>query len=481
MVYAGNTSTTTFTVEGGYTLVPLSRLGNALAAFIDGLISLSDLRAFFALLSMAAIRDAAEYRGRKTGDGVCYKEEEILTHLGSSGKISPQQSIKRLQKRNLLTFSPGAVKFTDEALPFAASLIDDLAGGRSPKRLIPIPRRVIKFLASCHQPAMVKATTAILIRGLTYKKGAVHLAGSCKSSWVARVVRISLRSAKYARMWLIKMGLISLDTGSTQRKLNRTGAYFVVNPSWEPICTQLMPEAIEERSEHPELSTVEEPLMPLTREEKALAVDKSVVSDQDFAPPIASKCTEFAPPNKDKKPSKEANKDQIPPSTSLVPGVDKKTLATPEKNQKPPLLHAIAAPDLSDFPRCESLYWQAVKQGWIEHGELNALNWISAAVRAKEVARKQGGDPVRIFVSLVRKKLWNYITNEQEDYARQTLAKFREYNPDYFRVMPEARLQSDSVGPPSGNPCEKRGVTQVVKTLAGGFSKAGTSLPSLVA
>lgn len=468
MVYSDNTSTTTFKIEGGYTLVPLSRLGNALGAFIAGVITLAEFKAFFALLEMAAIREAAKYRGRTTGDKICYEHEEIRNYVDSTENYSPRTSIKRLEAHNLVQFTPQAVTFTDTPLQFAYEVIENLAGGRSPRRLIPIPRRVIKFLAACNQPAMLKAITAILIRGLTYKKGIINLAGSCKSSWVASIVGISLRAAKYARMFLIKVGLISLDTGSTQRKLNRTGAYFVVNPSWNPNCPQMIPEPVDAPSQAQEISsvptieevpTVEEAVMPITGENEAVPVDNSVLPEVEFAPPAPLKCTEFAPPLKDKEPSKEANKDQKPLPSALRSGVYK----TPSQNPK---LNAIEKFDLMNFIRCELLYWQAVNRGWINHNEANVLNWLSAAVRAKEVARKQGGDPVRIFVTIVKKKLWHLITNEQEDYARQVLLKFRNQNEDYYRRKPEERSTSN--------------VPRLLGTLTGTFSAVGKCFDRLL-
>lgn len=507
MVYSENTSTTTLTIEGGYTLVPLSRVGNALGAFIAGLITLADIKAFFALLEMTAIRDAAECRGRTTGDRVCYEVGEIGSYVGPTGKVAPGVSIKRLQASNLLTFTPESVTFTDKPLPFADEIIDDLAGSRSPKRLIPTPRRVIRFLAACDQPAILKAIAAILIRGLTYKNGVIHLAGSYKSSWVASVVGISLRAAKYARKLLIKIGLISFDTGSTQRKLNRTGAYFVVNPTWRPICPQKSPEGRGEDESAPsgdELIATsenscatllsagegnyqslapeyEEPVLPPIREEnEALPVDNSLLLDRDFAPLPPENCTEFAPPIEDKKPSKEGNKDQKPLPSALGSGVYKTELKNSSViSLTPPMqpkLHAIEEIDLKHFPRCELLYWQAVEQGWIEHNEMTALNWVGASVRAREVARTKGGASVRIFVTLVRKRLWGHITNEQEDYARQTLAKFRDQDSGYFRVKPVDR---SSKGSP-GEGTTASGVPRALRTIVEGFSKAGNCLSNLM-
>lgn len=210
--------------------------------------------------------------------------------------------------------------------------------------------------------------------------------------------------------------------------------------------------------------------MPIAGEEEAVPVDNSVMPEAGFAPPQAQKCTDFAPPLKDNKPSKEANKNQKPLPNALGSGVYKtdsrKETAASSTTPKPPKLNAIEAPDLESFPRCEILYWQAVNRGWIKHNEANVLNWLSAAVRAKEVARKQGGDAVRIFVTIVKKQLWHLITQAQEDYARQVLVKFRSKNEDYYRKKPEGRSKVD--------------VPRILGTISETFSAIGNSLDRLL-
>ena len=60
--------------------------------------------------------------------------------------------------------------------------------------------------------------------------------------------------------------------------------------------------------------------------------------------------------------------------------------------------------------------------GWIRPSEAQALDFIAAAVRARQV---KNGDPVPIFVATVRQRLWHHITNDQEDDARRACASSR--------------------------------------------------------
>ena len=108
---------------------------------------------------------------------------------------------------------------------------------------------------------------------------------------------------------------------------------------------------------------------------------------------------------------------------------------------QPPSLRRILPEDFHRFDRMESLYRQAVVRGWINGSEAMALNFLAAAVRARE----HGRDPARLFVALVRQGLWSHITQGQEEKARCALARFREANPDRFRARPAMRaLKSPS-------------------------------------
>src|SRR5262249_3528978 len=116
-----------------------------------------------------------------------------------------------------------------------------LAGQRSFRRPIPIPRAVLRFLARSRKPTLAKTLLAHVTRGLSLdrKSAEVRGAGTVKASWIAEKLGVSLRAVKAARKELIALGLIPKDTGSVQRKLNRDGAYFRVNLAWKAAGTQL--------------------------------------------------------------------------------------------------------------------------------------------------------------------------------------------------------------------------------------------------
>jgi hypothetical protein len=80
--------------------------------------------------------------------------------------------------------------------------------------------------------------------------------------------------------------------------------------------------------------------------------------------------------------------------------------------------------------RLENLYRQAVKVGWIEHSEANIRNFACAALRAT----RAGGRVGAIFAGIVKKRLWNHITQEQETRALAVLNRFRESRAGAFSI-----------------------------------------------
>jgi hypothetical protein len=143
------------------------------------------------------------------------------------------------------------------------------------------------------------------------------------------------------------------------------------------------------------------------------AVDKSEGGRVIFAPPTVKKSPDFAPPYKDKK-TPYGSKDQKSESGFLIKKVG--------GGEGKPILNNIVIEDLQSFYRTEELYFQAIKANWINDSENNFLNFLAAAVRAKTL---KSGDPVRVFVGIVKKKYFMHITQAEEERARAAIKKFR--------------------------------------------------------
>lgn len=381
-------------MPSGYKTVTPVQLSNILCALEKGIVTSQCLRVYFVCLAVVAVREAArryqKKQGAKPKELARYRASELqrLTELPAN---AVRRALVQLKRAGLIVPSETTITFNTEPITGSEELLKTLSCGRSSRRPIPFPRSMLRFLAQNRSVTLAKTVIGYAVRGLSLSRrgGDISRKGTVKISWIAEAFGLSERAARSARRRLIEMDWITRDSGSTQRKLNRDGAYFSINLDW----------------------TFVKPNKTGGRKKK------------NFAPPTPQKCTDFAPPYKDMKTSNEAKNQKTQVSEPSGAGFE-------EGRGQKPLLRNIESRDLFSFGRLESLYEQAAKAKWIEPCEAAALNFVAAAVRAREVGR----DPVRLFVGIIRKKLWPHITQAQEDRARQALVRFREENQGRFRL-----------------------------------------------
>ena len=125
------------------------------------------------------------------------------------------------------------------------------------------------------------------------------------------------------------------------------------------------------------------------------------------------------------------NPDTAPPRVkncaASAPLIKNQELLRSTRNQEPTsglqvreaCLTNVTPEDLRSLSRLRSLYRQAVAREWIGDSESEYLNFVAASVRAVQAR----GDSVRIFVAIVRKRLWAHITQAEEDQARCAIKK----------------------------------------------------------
>lgn len=396
----------------GYKTITPIQLANIVWALKNGQIEHKALRVYFACFLLLAIRESAgryqKARGEKPKLSARYRTEELQSTTGL-GQRAVKRALRSLERAELLQFCSHSITPASCALPGSQELLQKLSCRRSPKRPIPIPRSMLSFLTKSTREAVTKTALAYFVRGLSLSKegGVVSHKGTVKVSWISETLTLSRRSVIYARKLLIGAGWFERDRGSHQLKLNRDGAYFVLNLCWS--------EKGNENSRKNGESGLVNPHNP----------------DPQFAPRPPQKCAEFAPPYENKKSSNE-NKNQ-------------KTCQTKPDGFFSSRFSSIKLQDLSNFTRLEALYFDAVKSRIICASEAGALNFIAAAVRSREAGR----EPVKLFSAIVRRRLWHHITQAQEEYARKVLTKFRNENQNRFRACafaqdkPRTALQAE--------------------------------------
>ena len=373
----------------GYKTVTPNQIGNLLHALTAGHVPWVAARVWFACLEMVAIRQAAQRVRRLRRDTrriePDFKRSELVELTGLNSR-AVGKAVAAIQRCGLASLTAKAITVADSPMPEAGETIRTISGGRSARRPIPVPRALLRFLARQPTAALGKAMLGYVCRGLSIERqgGAIREAGTVKASWLADTLGLSLRSVRYAQAELRRIGWIPKDTGSKQWKLNRHGAWFRINLDWRPATTEM--------------------------EVFGRASDTSF--GIEIAPPRPVFSTLVAPPKEDRKTPSES-KNQKPGVFGTGNGKGQPLNRTP---LPAPLLSNIRIEDLKDRERLRSLHGQAVARGWLRDCEADALNFFAAAARARTVP---GGDPVRVFVGIVRRRLWHHITQAQEDEARQ--------------------------------------------------------------
>jgi len=407
-------------MQSGYKTITPIQLANALSVLHRGAMTHDCLRIYLACFTMVAIREAAARHASKrrrpaqTIPRFKWNELERLTALGGA-KV--RRALRALQRNGLIQFAEHRIEITETPLPGSEELLDALACGRSPLRPIPIPRSMLRFLAQNKKSSLTLTAIGYLVRGLSLSRtGKISGKGTAKASWIADTLGLSERAVRYARVELIRLGWFERDTGSFQRKLNRDGAYFSLNLDWG--FARKNPRSVSAAM-----------ALVVNRPEPHVNPDKDV---SNFAPLPSENCTIFAPPYKDRKTSYESKNQKAQGAEAPCAGVCLKGVG---EEMSAATLNQIRREDFYRLSRLEELYFQAIERGWVKPCEASALNFVSAAVRAREV----GQDPARVFVTLVRRRLWHHITQAQEDHARAGLMVYRNADHNRFRFLENQR------------------------------------------
>ncbi len=196
-------------IDGGYVFISKKSLGDLNAQISTRKLSAIEGRGTLAFLEMQSIRrTAAAIRSRS------------------------QKRTKLIPNYNAKEFS----RLTNLPLRVASKIFKKVSAVEfNPKesgKLIPVPRRVIRFLAKCQKRSTLLVLLTYLERGLSLDKGKIKSAGTAKASLISQKTGLTIRSVRTARKELLKLGLITPDTTKYQRKLNKDGAYFTINLLW---------------------------------------------------------------------------------------------------------------------------------------------------------------------------------------------------------------------------------------------------------
>ena len=399
--------------EGGFAFFSVMQLVMAWTALREGKISLKELRIYFALAEMKSRRCGArddvapefaplELRFLVGGVG---GEREAVSKLIAVGLL------REVSKTNIeFATDPSELRFLPETLDATLDLISH------PDRRVPVPRRIIRLIASGARRTLIATILGHLIRCLFYKRGECHPKGCCKASWIAEVFGVCERTVKRQRKHLVELGWL-LPQKTCQRTLNTHGVWLAINLAWNGPTT-----AKETEHEQPVL----EQLAP---EAAALPVPAEAPAATEPSPPPANDIAKLSPPpaqrtNQTVTPHIEKNKEPLPrggsnnqkPASGGTTGVY--ISKSKETGAEKPTLRDVKPEDLRDPSRLLDLHAQAIAAGYISQSEAERLNFFAAANHARVIGSR---NPPGLFVRIVRSGLWSFCTQDDEEWARVQL------------------------------------------------------------
>ena len=394
-------------VEGRFRPISTMQLLMAFWACREAKVGWRALRVYFAAHEVTerrrwAQKDSADWRP-------LYRVEEIQKLVGEGSVAQISADIRKLGRL-------GLVKIERHKISFATSieqiLLDDVSGFwamwrelANKNRTVPVPRRTLRALAAGFTPAQTATILGLLIRSVFWhKKSGYNTDGRTKRSWIANVFGISLRSVTEARAHLICIGWLTPEQDTPQWLLNKYGAHDVVNVDWAPSkvvdnsSTSSMGEGsgapksaspsprFERKSASPDLTG----LLSLTRRLKNQKAQGRAPSPAGF--------------------SIEGSKRRTP---------------RPRRAARPagsPNIRDIQAEDFQDIERLLELQSQATANGLWQRGEGSQLEFLAMAEHAWAKGDRFGA----LFMALLQKQRFAFVTNADEDRARKRLREHRD-------------------------------------------------------
>lgn len=220
--------------EGGFVFISVRQLCRAWVAYQQRLIGIVDLWVWFAAHELVARRCQV-----KPGHGVYYRTEELTALV--SGTHSMASALRKLARANLLHWQATKLTFPDDrSLQHDSAAVQAmLAQITNQQRLIPVPRRLIRYIAGgCHR-VLIATILGHLLRCLYYRDGGCRPWGHCKAPWIAQAFGVSVRQVKQSRKMLEGIGLLERQA-TPQWVLNRYGQTMTINLHWhEPTLEAL--------------------------------------------------------------------------------------------------------------------------------------------------------------------------------------------------------------------------------------------------
>ena len=355
---------------GGYVPIRADQLFAVWWCYEKGSIRLADVRVWFALHEVVGRRCLINPRRKPQ-----FTTGELMELTGLRRQGTLRTSLRRLEELGLACSRRSSIRFATSVdnvgVVDRSEFQQRLNLIANHRRRVPVPRRLLRWLAAGSRSVLIATTLGHLLRLLYLRDGICRADGNCKASWVAAVFAINVRSVKQGRRRLIGSGLLQPQP-MPQWYRNRYGWRGSVNLAW----------AVENSRE---------PTSP---------------SAKRTPPPRRSRFKQ-SPPRQDQKLSpRGSNQKPVPRRNGFC---------------RRRSLGFVDLTELRDDRSVERILNHAVARRVVR--STDRLNVFAAAEHALRVGSR---NPAGLFVWLVVNRRWDHVTQADEDAARRRLQRLDE-------------------------------------------------------
>lgn len=352
--------------HGGYRLFSVHQLCVAWVAYKSGKVSWLGFRVYLALQEVAARREAAKRSGSTGADVLryAYVLDELLQLVGCARRSQISGALHQLEHAGLVTLRDQLVELEKPQGPDEVLAMERCLGRRG---TVPMPRTALRFLARERSAAVAAYMLGVTIRCCHIRDRTTYKArGRCSIRFVAEGFSLHSRTVKRAAAVVKSMSWVSCMY-TRSRWTQRYGPVVQVNVAWQ-------------------YSSIE------------------------------------SPPR------------ETPISTESPPPIRKQELLSDTRNQEPRrrrasgscgrvardsgALMCLEVEELREPVRLQQRFQATVAAGVVEPGAASELRFFAAAEHALRVAER---NPCGLFVSTLVHHRWGFITQWDEDRARERL------------------------------------------------------------
>lgn len=399
---------------GGFVLLTVPQLLMPWWLYLEKRLQLVDVRVFLALFELRKERSFM-----KAGRTPRYKLEELLRLVGGS-RSRIRAAVRRLEAVGLVSFKASCLHMaTSPEVLRVADLVGFWAmhgNVRNNRRQVPLPRRLLKFVAGGTTRVETATIIAHALRCLYFRDGKVAPVGNCTAAWAAEVFGVNESNVKAARQRLVGLGVF-LEHEMPQWHRNRYGARIEVNLRWGRGSAE-----VEAPAKRPE-----------------------------SRPPVAVIHTPNATPKENQNlptEGKHQNPGALPPTPK--PGVLQTKAGKESGKQAAPSLRHLVIEDLRDPQRLIALHEAAAAMQLVPDGERGQLEFFALAEHARSYATRNAPG---LMAQLIRNySTWGrrFINQDDEEAARARLRQFT--RPEPQDAVPEKHAAVRLTLPEKGGP-----------------------------